>query len=214
MRLWKALGTALLVVLVLALTASVASAREVHIEGTSAPFTVKAESSNMTYTIEGSTIKCKKTSWSGTVGAKAVETLELAPTFSECTAFGFTGATVNASECADAFTFALLLTQQYEFALLYDIACLASKAITVTAGTCQVKIGSQTSKEEAGGFNLKTSPKTVELETDVTGLAYTKVQDGFLCPLNGTGEKADGKLEGNLTLKAFEGSTQKGMYVE
>jgi hypothetical protein len=198
-----------------ALQSSAASAKEIHIEGT-APFTVKtAQSGSVVYRFEeGLTLKCEEISSKGTVESNAFKTLELQPSFSGCTAFGFSEVTSSLAECADQYTVTLLVLQQYEAALAYDIACTIFGRIVIKAGTCELEIPAQTGKEQ-GGFNtLATSPKSLEIVREVSGIEYNKLKDGFLCPFNGTGKKTDGKIEGTVIAKAFEGSTQRGIYVE
>jgi hypothetical protein len=212
MKLSKMLGVAVVAVLALAVSASAASAAMFKIEGTTGPFTVKAEqvaSENHVFTIEGGlSTKCKKATFEGTVGATEVSTLEVTPSYSECTAFGLS-ATVNMHSCKYKF---LEPAGSGPFTGNLNLVC-GSEPATITAGTCEVTVTSQENRGTLTYNNEATSPKTVLVEANVTGLKYTKVKDGFLCPLSGTGTREDGTYTGNTTAKGFEGATQKGVLI-
>jgi hypothetical protein len=213
MKLSKMLGVAVVAVLAMAISASAASAAKFKIEGTTAPFTLKAEqvaAENHVFTIEGGlTTKCKKASFEGTVGAKEVSTVEVTPVYSECTAFGLS-ATVNMHSCKYKFLEPTGAASPFSGKL--NVAC-GSEPATIVAGTCEVTVSSQENLGTLTYKNEATTPKTVLVEANVTGLKYTKVKDGFLCPLNGTGTKEDGTYAGNTTAKGFEALSQKNLVV-
>jgi hypothetical protein len=205
------------VLLALAACVPAASAASLHIEGTTGPFTVKGEqasSNNIVYTFEGGLqASCASAVYEGSATSAVEETLKLGASFSSCKAFGFSSAEV-ADPCNDDWTRFLLWQGNFFAAALYDFFCPKS-AMTIKAGTCEITIGEQTGKETEGvAENVASSPKTIDLEPHLTSITYTKTKDGFGCPLSGTGEKSDGTLTGHIKLKAFEGVTQRGLYLE
>lgn len=148
-------------------------------------------------TAEKLSVSCKGATLSGELHEPTEELVELAPTFTECAAGGL-AATVNAEGC----TFAYNATEH-----VAGIACPAGKAITVTIApvNCEVTIGTQTGISTAEFSTTGGSPSTVAMVESLKGVKYTKVKDGIFCPLNGTGEKADGTISGKSALKAFSG---------
>ncbi|HST68763.1 MAG TPA: hypothetical protein VLI94_03790, partial [Solirubrobacterales bacterium] len=114
-------------------------------------------------------------------------------------------ATVTTSGCA----YVLHLGEQTaedKFTSTFDIACEAGKAIKVTAGNCEIEITAQTGlKSVALNSDTEALPKPdITFDPEVSGLAYTVLKDGFLCPFGGTGAKTDGKFQ------AFEPITLTG----
>ena len=68
------------------------------------------------------------------------------------------------------------------------VVCSGGSKISITAGTCEVTVGAQ---------SFAAGPLTIDPNGGVThlllhlifgGVKANKVKDGFLCPLNGTGE--------------------------
>lgn len=212
MRLLKMLGIAMLAVFSMAVAASAASAAEFHIEGTTGPFTIEADQvaeENHVFTIEsGLQTKCKTAHFVGTQAGTSAKTLTVHPTYSNCTAFGLS-ATINTQSCNYEF---LEPTGTGPFTGKVNIVN-CSTPITITAGTCEVTVGGQGPLSEVTYTNEATSPKTVNVGANVSGIKYTKVKDGFLCPLNGTGTKEEGTYTGNTIAKGFEKTTQKGVFV-
>jgi hypothetical protein len=125
---------------------------------------------------------------------EASSTLALAPTYTNCEAFGFlSAATVSPEGC----TYLLHISEQSaedKYKTSFDIACPAGKSIKIVASTCKAEIASQ------GGLGFITlindteaTPKRdITFDPEVSGLAYTVTQDGFLCPFSGTGSKTGG----------------------
>lgn len=155
------------------------------------------------FTIENGTgIECKKATYTGEVN-KAVQELEVLPSYSECNVFG-AAATVNMEGCKYRFN---ANTNDV------DLVCPAGKVVKATVGTCEVQFGSQEGLKSITYVNNGGPPKTVTVEAAVTGVKYNKTKDGALCPLAGTGEKADGEFTGDTLVKGFQGETQVGVLV-
>jgi hypothetical protein len=212
MKFTKMLGIAAMAMLVLAVTASAASAAKFHVEGTTGPFTVKADQiaeENHIFTIEGGLeTKCKTAHFEGTQAGTEAATLTVHPEYSGCTAFGLS-ATINTASCKYEF---LEPTGTGPFTGSLNIVN-CSTPITITAGTCKVTVTNQGPIGSVTYTNEATTPKTVKVAASVTGITYTKTEDGFLCPLNGTGTNSDGTYKGDTIAKGFEGVTQKGVFV-
>jgi len=213
MRLMKMLGIAMLAVLSMAVAASAASAAQFHIEGTTGPFTVKAHQvseENHVFTIEGGlTTKCKTASFEGTQAGTSATTLQVHPVYGGCTAFGLS-ATINTHSCNYEF---LEPTGTGPFTGKVNIVGCGTEPIQITAGTCEVTVGNQGPLSQVTYENLARTPKEVLVKAEVSGIRYTKVKDGFLCPLNGTGTLEDGTYKGNTETEGFEGTIKRGVFV-
>lgn len=148
----------------------------------------------------GLNMKCKKASYTGTQSEASSE-VTLAPSFSECTAFGL-AATVTTTGCK--FILHAALESESEPGKFpgssMDVSCEAGKALIVSAGTCEVQIGAQNGLGSVTLVNNASSPADVTTEMAIEKAVYNKTKDGALCPLNGTGVKEDGKLTGNSLL--------------
>jgi hypothetical protein len=146
-----------------------------------------------TITTEGGTVQCA-TAYHAEL-KEASTTLELAPTFSECTAFGFNGIPIHSNSCR----YLLHVSEQTaedNFKSTFDIVCPAGKSIVVTGGTCIVEIPAQSGLGSVALVNdTEASPKKdITFQPNVAGLSYKVTQDGFGCPFAGTGSKTGGSL--------------------
>lgn len=116
------------------------------------------------------------------------ESVTLTPIFEGCSLAGL-NATVSVNGCS------YVIHAGEGTSGTLDIACPSGKAITVSAGNCAMSIPAQTglSQVDAGVANAE---NVLEFMFDVSSLKYTKTNDGFLCPFNGTGTKEDGTYDG------------------
>jgi len=212
----KVLGLA--VVAVLALTAMMASAASAA-SYTASSYPATATGANTkgseVFTTEGGKVECDS-HFEGSLNA-ASSTLTVTPKYTSCEAFGFLEATVNMEGCDYLFHATSTTTTDV------DVVCPAGKSIKITAGTCKVEIKGVvevTHKEgekvvvTVAGINqgLKSvgtsSPfPNVIAKPNVTGIAYTVTQDGFLCPFNGTGNKTGATYTGEVTLSRVGGGS-------
>jgi hypothetical protein len=122
-------------------------------------------------------VECKHSTYHGTLSAPS-STLTVQPHYSECTAFGLS-ATVDATSCQ--YVFHATSTSSSTV----DVEC-GSKSILIVAGTCEVAVDTQTGLKSAG---TKNNAGHVDVTPNVTGITYTSLRDGFLCPLTGTGHR-------------------------
>jgi hypothetical protein len=153
-------------------------------------------------TTEGGKIECDTHSVSHSLGA-ASSSLTVTPTYTNCEAFGFLNATVNMEACTTVINIYVIPFPPYIIGHK-RISCGAGKSIKVTASTCKLEIKGQEGLESVGVSN---SGSSVLMKPNISGLAYTVTQDGFLCPFGGTGSKTDGKWTGEVTLSRVGGGS-------
>jgi hypothetical protein len=195
-RKFKTLGIA--VVAVLALSAVVASAASAaNFTASSYPTSATASSAkgNDDFKTEAGSVECKAHFHVGPLTA-ASETVTVQPTYSECVAFGFVGATVNMNGC------------DYDFKVNghVQLTCGAGKSVEITAGTCKVTIGAQ---ETLKSVHLTNGAGDITADAEVTEIPYTVVTDGFGCPFNGTGAKTGATYTQNnpVTVQSTNGAS-------
>lgn len=151
---------------------------------------------------EGGKIECNTHSASHALAA-ASSSLTITPTYTSCEAFGFLEATVNMEGCTTTLDLIGFLFPPF-FIARKRIVCGAGKSIKATAATCKIEIKGQTGLES---FSLSNSGTNIILKPNVTGIAYTVTQDGFLCPFGGTGNKTGGTWTGEQTLSRVGGGS-------
>lgn len=124
-----------------------------------------------------------------------------------CNAFGVTAEVQNngceyvlhaGSGSEDAFTGTM------------DIVCPGGNAIVITGSTCEIQIGSQEGLGSVSYENATSAFPKPEVVANFEisgggGFTYTKVKDGFLCPLSGTGVKTGGVFAGALKISGQSG---------
>jgi len=142
---------------------------------------------NEVISTEGGAIECKGSYHAELQEASA--SLLIAPTYTNCKAFGFAEATVTNSGCG----YRLHLGEEVSednFKSTFDVFCEAGSAIKVAAGACEMEIGPQSGLNSVALVNKTlASPADITFDPEVTGIAYKVLKDAFLCPFNGTGSK-------------------------
>lgn len=125
---------------------------------------------------EGGKVECAS-HFSGTL-AKASTSVTLTASYTECQAFGFASATV-------------IMGCDYVFHVTgaVDIECPASNKIVITAGSCEVQIGTQTGLSKV---ELSNGSGDISAKVNLSGIKYNVTKDGSGCPFGGTGEKTGG----------------------
>jgi hypothetical protein len=166
----------------------------------------QAPAAKLTLNTEGGKVSCNKATLAGEMSAAATS-LALVPSFSECEAFGFTEATVNANGCAFVPRLgATVWGSRYPGTM--DVECPAGKAIEVSSFNCALTIPAQSG---LGGVvaegSSATTPPQLALTAAISKIKYTKTKDGTFCPFTGTGTKEDGVLAGVATVSATSGGT-------
>jgi hypothetical protein len=209
---------------VLALSAVMASAAMAVPQFTASEYPAQITGSNTkgseVFSTEGGKVECDSHFISHSQGA-ASSTLTVTPKYTECQAFGFLSATVNTEECSYVFHATDTITETEPVHRHYwrhhvDVVCPTGQSIKVTASTCKAEIKGQAASEQHGAAINQglTTVKTenlaggsVTVTPNVSGIAYTVTQDGFLCPFGGTGNKTDGTYTGDVTVSRVGGGS-------
>jgi hypothetical protein len=183
MRNLKILGLAFVAVLAMSAVASAsASAAQFMSEGNvSGSITADQEAgNNHVFSVDGTEVKCT-TAHFATMGliASPTEQITVHPEYSGCTAFGFVGAEVNTSGCD------YVLHASGSIDVVQGASTPTCNGISVHAATCTVVVGTQNGLSSVSYENLANG--TVRIKANVTGIKVNKTEDGFLCPLSGTG---------------------------
>ena len=179
---FKGLGLALLAALALVAVVS-SSASAANYTASKYPETMRSSSPawNVTLKTEAGNVECAE-NLEGTISASSTD-LTVSPNYWGCSAFGFLEATVTG--CKYTFTEPTGFTDNYSAKMDIVSPC------TIKASTCHVTIGNQGALSGVA-FTNETAGGDVAIKANVTGIAYTVVADGFLCPFNGTGSKTGG----------------------
>jgi hypothetical protein len=189
----KMLGMAFVAVLALSAVSATAASAQKSYTCSAYPCTATGESAigNDVFQTEGGKVECTSVYHVDAINAPTND-LTVTPTYTGCKAFGFVEAKVEMGSCHYTFTTPTETTGPDDLHAPVDVVCSeAAKPITVTAGTCKITIGAQTT---GGVVNITndTAAGDVTVKAAVTGIAYTVVTDGFGCPFAGTGAKAGG----------------------
>jgi hypothetical protein len=188
---FKALGVAM--VAVLAMSAVVASAAQAQFTANSYPTTVTGHSAlgNDVFSVDGTSVECTG-HFEGTL-KEASTSLTVIATYSSCRAFGFASATVDMNGCDYVF---------YSTGSV-DLVCPTGQSVTIQAGNCDLDVVPQTGLKTV---DLTNNHPHVDVQATVTGVTVNATQDGFLCPLNGTGHKTATYTQGTaVTVKPVSG---------
>jgi hypothetical protein len=186
----KKLGVSLVAVLALSLVITSISAAA-QFTSSSYPTTTKAEGTE-SYgyaTVEGSSIECSSGSASATLSAASSTLTIVEGKASKCSAFGFAEGTVNSEGCAVLVHVTGGSGDTYTGTS--DLLCPAGQSVKTVAGSCKTEVKPQTGSVTLELLN-NTGGGYVEVKLKTSNVAYTVTQDGFLCPLNGTGNKTGG----------------------
>jgi len=157
------------------------------------------------FTTTAGTVKCKKASYAGTTSVNATEaTQTVTPTYSECTAFGFVGATIDVNECEYQFGVSGKDASNNPIGGVTIVCPKVKKYIEVTTtGVCDVKVFQQT-RPGITYTNIAGMPKHVHVHVAITGLHYEQTGTSPFNCIGGNGTKTNGTYNGQATVKAFE----------
>lgn len=189
----KNLGMVLAATLAMAaMSAPAASAAEFHTGFVYALSGSQPSGKSDVATFKAGTVTCNTIHYIGELKTTTSSTLTLAPSFSECSAFGFIGASLDVNGCEYVFhTGAEPRT---------EIDCPAGKSIDTTAFNCWVTVGPQSLKSVSYTNEEAEGASDVRINMNLTGLSYTQHSKSF--PGCSNGSFSDGKVIGALTLKA------------
>jgi len=181
--------------------ASTASAKEFHSEASSTVLTGTQLGTDV-FTTTAGTIECENVSYLGSMTGTTNSTISVKPSYSECTAFGFAGATVSTNGCE----YVLFAETLISFTNL-NIECPEGKSIVVVAklfGTtkCTVTIGTQTALFSTINKNAG-SGTTRELRIGLnisSTLIYTEDGGTGFGACSSSTKQSNGSLSGELML--------------
>lgn len=199
----------ILVITVLAIAGmgltTASAAQAVEFAASSYPATITGTNTKAKETIstEGGNIECATTHLISHSIAAKTSTATFTPTYLACQAFGFLEANVSAEGCSYVFHGTEPVSAGVNKHHV-DISCPTGKSIKVVAGTCAIEFKGQSNLTTAKSTN---SGSSFILNWELSSIAYTVTQDGFLCPFGGTGNKTDGKYTGQMTMSRFGGGT-------
>lgn len=190
----------------------VASASAAEFRAGSNPAKVTATNTNNHVFTAGlvGNISCEKATFTGELVATPAKTLDVTPEYTKCTFLSVPGVEVKMNGCKYHF-------QQPEgekpgpFTGKVDVICPAGKTITFGTATCSVSVPEQKNLSKVKYTNEATSPKTVKVESEVTGITYTATGacNGF------PGTHNDGVYKGTAIAKAEdEFGTQVNAFIE
>jgi hypothetical protein len=154
-------------------------------------------------------ISCTEATFTGELVPTPAKTLDVLAAYNNCTFLGVSGVKVTMNGCKYHF-------QQPEgsgpFTGKVDIVnCTEGKPITFGTASCTVTVPEQSNLSQVKYTNQATSPKTVKVESNVTGITYTAtgVCNGF------PGTHSDGVYTGTAIAKAFnEAGEQVDAFIE
>ena len=136
----------------------------------------------------GLSMKCSSATFATTLTASST-TATIAPAYSGCELAGTgIGITVTMNGCT---------YRVHSDSDAVDIVCPVGKSIEAASLTCKVLVPSQVGlKTVQGELTLNSGLYSANVNSSISGIAYSKTKDGFLCPLSGTGEMKDGTYSG------------------
>jgi hypothetical protein len=156
-------------------------------------------------------IECKSTSFTGVQLEKTASSLQLDPTFGECTAFGAT-AKVKSSGVHIVSTNVTRTFLIFGHSEQNDLADTNGSQLQISVGSCEITIGEQkpaglTEFEEQGSG----ASRSLLVSHELTGISYTS--SGGICGKSGT----NGTLTTSVLLKGYQNEAhteQVGLWIE
>lgn len=191
---FQVLVAPILVVLALsALNASLAQAAQFTANAYPTTVTAASPLGNGEIVSEAGTLECAE-HYVGTLSG-ASSSITLTPTFTNCTAYGFSEAAVDVNGCE----FVVHVTGGV------DLNCPSGKVLEFTAH-CVWHIPAQTGLK---WVTLTNQGSHVNMSLNLSNLTYNATKDPFLCPLSGTGHKTGLRFRHSLplTLKPIKGGS-------
>lgn len=225
MRNLKTLAVSMAAVLAMSLVAaSGASAGEYHSEVESTTLSGSQIGTDV-FTTNAGTVKCNEATYTGSQTGKTSSEVTINPTYSECTAFGFAGATVEVNMCHYVYNGGVehLFSPTRIKAATLKIVCNTTegKEITVVAKLagvtkCTVHIPPQEGLQETTFDNEGAgSSRDIRATVNVTGIKYSQTAGTGIGACKTENNLTNGTYVGEATIKGFDsGGTQKGIWAE
>jgi hypothetical protein len=208
---YKRMAVAVLTMLALALAASPASAEEFFFQSEAKETTLKGvQDSTQVLTTTAGTVECKKASYTGTMVETELKTIELAPTFSECTS-GEKTATFEMNGCKYRFNNGSIESEQNKGT--FSLVCPEGKEVAVTIKVfglpfCTIHLAGQSSLATVTYTNLNGNEES-KITADVNvkeKLKYTHSGSGCT-----SGSSSTGSLAVKATVEGESGGKQVGV---
>ena len=217
----KVLGLALVAAMALsAVVASAASAQAFNFKSEASPTTLTGKrhgTNKEIFETDGGTVTCNEAIYHGQTNVTATSDINITPTYSNCTAFGFVSVPIDTEGCS--YTFTTLTKEGSNFEGAMHILCPGGKSMRVTAPGCEVTIGEQTPTGGKITFTNLGSGATREITVDValTGTHYIEDEIAGLpnCTSAGT-TTSNGTYKGAwlVTGETPGTTTHTGVWVE
>ena len=197
----KTIGLAILAIVAVSAVSGVASASAAEFHASAVGVAISGEQVEAhKFTLTGSSITCKVAKFTGKTEALNSTTQKVHPEYSECTAFGFLGATVNTEGCIYNFHTQTGTT---------DLESCTKGAIIVTAssafGKCVMENPNQTGINGQSWATGGTSPnRDITATANATNIKAKVTTSTGICPLT-VGEHTNGTYTGTTTMKPASG---------
>lgn len=153
-----------------------------------------------THNTTGEAIHCKTSTYLGTAASATVTSIQVTPTYTECTTSGGTGVVVDVNGCSYTFS-----SQGIRKHGTVNIDCPPEKAIEITHPNCNITIPAQTTANTlTEGISYKIEPENGKhiLTATVTVNTITGHFHGGICIFLGTSHKFE--MKGSVTVRGFE----------
>jgi len=178
-RYLKVLGLTLVAAFAMsAVVASAASAANFnfHSEGTSTVLTGTQHAGSDVFKTDGGTVSCSSATYTGSQTGSTAESVEVTPTYSGCTAFGFINVPIHVNGCKYKFA-----TSETKYQGAVHIIC-ATKPIEITSPGCTVTVGTGTPGGKATYTNVGSgTTREVTVDVALTGINYVEDNNGGGC---------------------------------
>jgi|GEM_PF-1204185 len=155
------------------------------------------------FTFNAGTVKCKSVTYTGFLPAESAS-LELTPSYGECTAFGFLGTMIDVNGCKYRFNSESVLAEDKASGSV-DVVCPGGNKIVITAPNCEVSVGNQNGLKTVNYTDTTTAlpKKDIDISVNTPALIYTQISKGFPGCTNAS--FINGKWVGETTVKGTTG---------
>lgn len=185
---------------------------EFHVE--TSPVTISgSQIGTDVYKFNAGTLKCGEVTASGSQTTKTSEWVRYSPSYTECTAFGFAGATVTPNGCRWELQATIAGHAQPDF-----WGCEAMTIVAKLAGTTKCTVYVYPQLGLLGGVSITNSgsgsSRRITATFNLSNVEYTQQAGTGLGSCKSESHLTNGTYVGETTLGAFEGATQKGLWME
>jgi hypothetical protein len=190
-------------------TVAVSGASAAQYRSSSASVALFGEGSFHQFIVDNSSVECNTANFEkASQNMPTSEITNLTAGYSGCTAFGFSGATVNMGNCTYKLKQPNTVTAPHKFEANIALVCGGANPMTINSSVfgseCSVSMGGGGNNGNLQDIGLEVETATGHILGDlaVSTMTVTKNKDNGLCPLNGTGTVNNGGYYGFLTFQA------------